>query len=206
MSTYPTWYLSLAGFLLVVGPLSAQAPAEAPQKMIIAVWTDTTGGLEHRQAHEQGCQGPDRRLRGPHQAQGWHGGGKGEVPQSPRSRSGSAEQRHHDRATVRLSTPPASGTDSASGYESSGKPSQLSPEDLQKIQGMFGPGESALLLLSPTPAVSEIKRPWGLGPRVTSRSSSWRSRNSQGHAARAAAVRPPPIFVRAAVPGPGSRS
>jgi hypothetical protein len=68
-----------------------------------------------------------------------------------------------DRATVRLSTPPASGTDSAGGYTSSDKSCQLSPEDLQKAQSKFGPGESALLLLSPTPDVSQIKRTLGIG-------------------------------------------
>ena len=39
MSTYHTWYLSLAGMLVMAAPLSAQEPA---QKMIIAVWPDTS--------------------------------------------------------------------------------------------------------------------------------------------------------------------
>ncbi len=163
MSTYPMWYLSLAGFLLVVGPLSAQAPTEAPQKMIIAVWPDTTAAsntVKHMSKsakdqiaaygvlikHKDGSVETRERYHNPR--------GPGAGVQSSDI---------IDRATVRLSTPAASGTDSTSGYESSGKPSQLSPEDLQKVQSMFGPGESALLLLSPTPAVSEIRRTLGLG-------------------------------------------
>ena len=41
MSTYRAWYVSLAAFLLVPGPLPAQAQDEAPLKMIYAVFNDT---------------------------------------------------------------------------------------------------------------------------------------------------------------------
>ena len=34
---------------------------------------------------------------------------------------------------------------------------------MKKVVGMFGPGESALLLISPKPAVSQIQRSLGVG-------------------------------------------
>ncbi len=163
MSSYPLWCLSLAGFLLMVGPLSAQAPEDAAQKMIVAVWSDTTAASNTVKHMTKGAK--DKTA-----AYG--------VFIKHKDGTVEARERYHnptgpgagvqasdiiDRAAVRLSTPAASATDSASGYEASAKPSQLSPEDLQKVQGMFGPNESALLLLSPAPAVSEIKRTLGLG-------------------------------------------
>jgi hypothetical protein len=66
-----------------------------------------------------------------------------------------------DRAIARLSTPAAGGDDSASGYAP--QPSRLSEKDLKKVVEMFDPGESALLLLSPKPAVSDIQRAIGMG-------------------------------------------
>jgi hypothetical protein len=161
MSSYPTWYLSLAGFLLMVGPLSAQAPADAEQKMIIAVWSDTTSASNTVKHMSKGAK--DKIA-----AYG--------VLIKHKDGTVEARERYHnptgpgagvqssdiiDRAAVRLSAPPA--TDSTSGYEAGGKPSQLSPEDLQKVQAMFGPNESALLLLSPAPAVKEIERTLGIG-------------------------------------------
>jgi len=41
--------------------------------------------------------------------------------------------------------------------------SRLSEKDLKKVIEMFDPGESALLLLSPKPAVSDIQRAIGMG-------------------------------------------
>jgi hypothetical protein len=41
--------------------------------------------------------------------------------------------------------------------------SHLSEKDLKKVIGMFNPGESVLLLLSPQPAVAEIKKALGMG-------------------------------------------
>jgi hypothetical protein len=68
-----------------------------------------------------------------------------------------------DTAIARLSAPPPNAADPASGYAPSAKAGRLSEEDLNKVVGMFGPGESALLLLSPKPAVSEIQRSLGVG-------------------------------------------
>jgi hypothetical protein len=39
----------------------------------------------------------------------------------------------------------------------------LSEADLKKVVGMFGPGQSALILLSPKPAISQIERSLGVG-------------------------------------------
>jgi hypothetical protein len=39
----------------------------------------------------------------------------------------------------------------------------LSEKDLKKVVEMFDPGESALLLLPPKPAVSDIQRAIGMG-------------------------------------------
>jgi hypothetical protein len=157
------WYLSLGGFLLVASPLSAQTPADAPQKMIIAVWPDTTSASNTVKHMSKGAK--DQIA-----AYGVlikHKDGTVEAREryhNPRGPGAGVQSSDIiDRAAVRLSTPPASGTDSTSGYESGDKPSQLSPEDLARVQSMFGPGESALLLLSPTPAVAEIKRTLGLG-------------------------------------------
>jgi hypothetical protein len=65
-----------------------------------------------------------------------------------------------DSAIARLSEP---ATDSASGYAPSAQTSRLSEQDLKKVVGMFGPGNSVLLLMSPKPATSEIQRSLGAG-------------------------------------------
>ncbi|MEZ0334962.1 MAG: hypothetical protein ACAI18_13210, partial [Gemmatimonadales bacterium] len=44
-------------------------------------------------------------------------------------------------------------------------PRRLSEKDYNKLMSMFGPGESALILLSPKPAISEIERALGTGAR-----------------------------------------
>lgn len=163
MSTYRMWYLSLGGFLLVAGPLSAQAPADAPLKMVIAVWPDTTGAKSTMKHMSKGAkdkteayavlvQGKDGTIEARERYHNPRSGGKG-VQASDII----------DRATARMTAPPTSGADSASGYGSSEKPSQLSPEDLKRVQAMFGPGESALMLLSQAPAMDEIKRTLGIG-------------------------------------------
>jgi hypothetical protein len=67
-----------------------------------------------------------------------------------------------DTAIARLSTPPPSAADSVSGYAPNA-PRRLSEEDLNKLMGMFGPGESVLILLSPKPGVSVMQRSLGVG-------------------------------------------
>jgi hypothetical protein len=163
MSTYHTWYLSLAGFLLMAGPLSAQEAAPAPLKMVIAVWPDSTGAagtIKHmsKSAKDQteAYAVLVKRQDGTVEAR--------ERYHNPRGPGAGVQASDLiDRATTRMSEPPASAGDSASGYEASGKPSALSPEDLKRVQTMFGPGESALLLVSQAPAMSQIKRSLGIG-------------------------------------------
>jgi hypothetical protein len=162
MSTYRAWYLSLAGFLLVASPWSAQAQSEAPVKLIYAVWKDSsaaentikrmgTAAKDQIEAYavlvKDKDGNVDERLRH-HKARGYAGVQSSETI---------------DRAIARLSAPATSGADSASGYAPSGPPSRLSEEDLKKVVGMFNPGESVLLLMSPQPAVSEIQKSLGVG-------------------------------------------
>ena len=161
MTTYRLRYLSLVAVLLGAGPLSAQEPAETPLKMIIAVWPDTNGA--------------------PNTVKHMSKGAKDQIAAYAvliKNEDGAVEarQRYHntsfqgvqssdiiDRATARMSTPAASGNDSASAYAPSPQASQLSPEDLKKVEGMFGPGESALMFLSPAPAISQVQRSLGIG-------------------------------------------
>jgi hypothetical protein len=158
MSTYHASYLSLAAFLLVASPWSAQAQKEAPVKMIFAVWKDTTGA-EHAVKHMSG--------KAKDQIEAYAVVLKDSAgtiePRLRHHKSGSATglqaTQTIDSAVARLSTP----ADSVSGYYASGRTSRLSEDDLKKVIGMFGPGESALLLLSPESAASEIKKSLGMG-------------------------------------------
>ena len=50
MGTYRAWFQSLAAFLLVGGPLPAQAQEEQPLKMVYAVWKDI-GGAANTMRH-----------------------------------------------------------------------------------------------------------------------------------------------------------
>jgi hypothetical protein len=158
MSTHRVLYLPLMAFLLVASPWSAQAQKEASVKMIFAVWHDTTGA-ERAVKHLSGST-------------------KDQIEAYAvlvKDKNGTVEPRlrHHksesatglqatqtlDSAIARLSD---SATDSASGYASA-RTSRLSEEDLKKVVGMFNPGESALLLLSPKSAASEVKKAVGMG-------------------------------------------
>jgi hypothetical protein len=158
MSTYHTWYLSLAAFLLVASPWSAQAQKEASVKMIFAVWKDTTGA-ERAVKHLSGSTKDQIEA---YAVLVKDNNGTVE-PKLRHHKSGSATglqaSQTLDSAIARLSE---SATDSASGYASA-RTSRLSEEDLKKVVGMFNPGESALLLLSPKSAVSEVKKAVGMG-------------------------------------------
>jgi hypothetical protein len=76
MSAYHAWYLSLAAFLLVASPWSAQAQEEAQVKMIYAVWANPTAA-ENTLKHMN--KGSDGSLRHPDQRQGRQGGCYAEV-------------------------------------------------------------------------------------------------------------------------------
>jgi hypothetical protein len=160
MSTYHAWYLSVAAFLVVVSPGSAQAQTESSMKLIYAVWKDTTGA-GHTMKH-MGKSAKD--LIEAYAVLIKDKDGNVEVRQRAHKTGGSATglqaSQTIDSALVRLTAP---ATDSVSGYAASTQSSRLSQEDLSKIVGMFDPGESALLLLSSQPAVSEIERSLGMG-------------------------------------------
>lgn len=163
MRTYSAWYLSLAAFLLVAGPLPAQEQAEPPLRMIYAVWEDTTGAAYAMKQMSKGARDQVEAYAVLIKDQA----GKVEVKQRYNQAGGSVRALQAsavvDTAIARLSAPQPSAADSASGYAPSTQASRLSEEDLNKVIGMFNPGESALLLLSPKPAVSEIQRSLGVG-------------------------------------------
>jgi hypothetical protein len=168
MSTYRAWYLSLTAFMLVAGPRPALAQKDAQLKMVYAVWgdpeaaatimrnmnkktydlveayavlvKDKTGKVEVRQRHNQ-AGGSDRAM---------------------------VASQTIDTAIARLSALPANAADSAKGYApANGPASRLSEKDLKKVVSMLGPGESAVLLISPKPNVSEMEHTLGMGGQGT---------------------------------------
>jgi hypothetical protein len=157
MSTNLRWYL--AGFLLVACPWSAQAQKETPVKLVYAVWHNTTGAENNLKHMSQGAKNQIEAYA---------------VLVKDKDGNVETSLRHHkstgfagvqssqtiDSAIARLSEP---ATDSASGYAPSAQTSRLSEQDLKKVVGMFGPGNSVLLLMSPKPATSEIQRSLGAG-------------------------------------------
>jgi hypothetical protein len=163
MSTYRAWYLSLAAFLLVASPLPAQDQAEPQLNMIYAVWKDTTGAGHTMKHMSKGAKD----LIEAYAVVIKDTAGKVEVRQRHNKAGASVAALQAsqlvDTAIARLSAPAPSAADSASGYAPNGRASRLSEEDLKKVVGMFGPGESALILMSPKPAISEIERSLGMG-------------------------------------------
>jgi len=168
MSTYRSWYLSLATFLLVVSPSPALAQKDGPLKMVYAVWgdpgsaatimrnmnkktydlveayavlvKDKTGKVEVTQRHNQ-AGGSDRAM---------------------------VASQTIDTAVARLSALPANAGDSAKAYApQSGPASRLSEKDLKKVVNMLNPGESAVLLISPKPNVAEMEHTLGMGGQGT---------------------------------------
>ena len=161
MSAYRAWYLSLAAFLLVASPWSAQAQKEAQVKMIYAVWTTPTAAENTLKHMNKGAKDQMEAYAILTKDQA----GKVDVTQryhkSTGSSTGLQASETLDRAIAQLSMPATSDGDSASGYAP--QPSRLSEKDLKKVVEMFHPGESALLLLSPQPAVADIQRAIGMG-------------------------------------------
>ena len=161
MGTYARGIWSLAAFLVVASPLPAQDQAP-PLRMIYAVWKDTTGAGYAIKQMSKGAKD---------QVAAWavlvkDKNGHVELKQRYNKAGGDDQAMQAamviDTAIARLKAPPPSAADSASGYEPN--PSRrLSEEDLKKVVGMFGPGQSALLLLSPKPAVAELQRSLGTG-------------------------------------------
>jgi hypothetical protein len=168
MSTYRSGYLALAAVLLVASPSPALAQKDGPLKMVYAVWgdpgsaatimrnmnkktydlveayavivKDKTGKVEVTQRHNQ-AGGSDRAI---------------------------VASQTIDTAVARLSALPANAADSAKAYApQNGPASRLSEKDLKKVVGMLKPGNSAVLLISPKPNVSEMEHTLGMGGQGT---------------------------------------
>jgi len=157
MGTYRAWYLSLAAFLLVSAPSAAQGQTAPPPKMIFAVWKDTTAAASSMKRMSKGAYDKVEAYA----VLVKDTAGKVEVKQRHNAAGGSVTALQAsqlvDTAIARLSAPPPSNADSAA------KPSRLSEKDLKKVLGMFGPGESALIVMSSKEAVSEIEKSLGVG-------------------------------------------
>ncbi len=161
MSTYRAWYVSLAAFLVVAGPLPAQAQDEAPLRLIYAVFSDTASAGSALKKMSKSARDLVEASAVLVKDKNAHV----ELKQRQNKAGGSdrAMQASQvvDTVIARLSAPPPSAADSSSAYGSA--PRRLSEKDYNKLMSMFGPGESALILLSPKPAVSEIQRALGTG-------------------------------------------
>jgi hypothetical protein len=164
MSTYRAWYLSLAGFLLVAGPVPALAQKEPPLKMVYAVWKDTAAAATTMRHMNKKTYD----LVEAYAVLVKDKTGKVEVSQRHNKAGNSARAMQAsqtiDTAIARLSA--LAPTDSfVSGYApaAGGPASRLSEKDLKKVVSMLGPGESAVLLISPKPDVSEVEKFLGMG-------------------------------------------
>jgi hypothetical protein len=164
MGMYRAWYQSLAAFLLVGVPLPAQAQEAPPLKMVYAVWKDV-GGAANTMRH---MNKKTYDLVEAYAVLVKDTAGKVEISQRHNKAGGSdrAMQASQtiDTAIARLSALPPNAADSAKAYApSSGPASRLSEKDLKKVVSMLGPGESAVLLISPQPDVSEVQQFMGMG-------------------------------------------
>ena len=157
MGTYARGIWSVAAFLLVAGPLAAQDTAEPPPlRMIYAVWknADGAGHAMSKMSKTAKDQVEAYAVLVKNDA------GHVEVKQRHNQAGGSARALQAsqviDTAIARLSAPLLTAEDSAAGYAPNPN-SRLSDEDLKKAVTMFGPGQSAVLLVSPKPAVSATR-------------------------------------------------
>ena len=168
MGTYRAWFQSLAVFLLVGGPLPAQAQEEQPLKMVYAVWKDI-GGAANTMSH---MNKKTYDLVEAYAVLVKDKTGKVEVTQRHNQAGGSAvamtASQTIDTAIARLGALPPNAADSAQGYRpASGPASRLSEKDLKKVVSMLDPNESAVLLISPKPNVSEMEHFLGMGSQGT---------------------------------------
>ena len=168
MGTYRALYLSLAAFLAVGGPLTAQAQTEPPLKMVYAVWKGTGGAANTMKQMNKKTYD----LVEAYAVLVKDTAGKVDVTQRHNKAGGSAAAMQAsetiDTAIARLSALPPNAADSASGYKpASGPASRLSEKDLKKVVSMLSPGESAVLLISPEPNVAEMERFLGMGGQGT---------------------------------------
>ena len=167
MGTHRAWHLSLTAFLVVGSPLPALAQKEPPLKMVYAVWKHPGGASNiMKQMNKKTYD-----LVEAYAVLVKDTTGKVEVSQRHNQAGGSAAamtaSETIDTAIARLSALPANAADSAKAYApSDGPASHLSDKDLKKVVSMLDPGESAVLLISPKPDVSEVQRFLGMGGRV----------------------------------------
>jgi hypothetical protein len=168
MSTYRAWYLSLAAFMLVAGPLPAQAQEESELKMVYAVWKDPGAAATIMKNMNKKTYD----LVEAYAVLVKDETGKVEVTQR-HNQAGSSEvamtaSQTIDTAIARLGALPANAADSAMAYRpATGPASRLSEKDLKKVVSMLGPNESAVLLISPKPNVSEMQHVLGMGTQGT---------------------------------------
>ena len=164
MGTCRAWYLSLAAFLLVAGPVPGQAQEAPPLKMVYAVWKDQGGAANTMKQMNKKTYD----LVEAYAVLVKDKTGKVTVSERHNKAGGSAAAMQAsetiDTAIARLSALPPNAADSASGYApANGPASRLSEKDLKKVVSMLGPDESAVLLISPKPDVSEVERFMGMG-------------------------------------------
>jgi hypothetical protein len=162
VSTYRTWFLSLAALVVFVGALSAQDGP--PLKMVYAVWKSPGGAANTM--HHMNKKTYD--LVEAYAVLVKDTAGKVEVKDRHNKAGGSPQAMQAaetiDTAIARLGALPANAADSAAGYRpASGPASHLSEKDLKIVVGMLDPGESAVLLISPQPDVSEVQKFVGMG-------------------------------------------
>lgn len=168
MSTNRPWYLSLTAFLLVASPGSTQAQTDAPLKMVYAVWEDTEAATTTmRQMNKKTYD-----LVEAYAVLVKDKNGKVQVKQRHNQAGGSdramVASETIDTAIARLSALPANAADSAQAYApKNGPASHLSEKDLKRVVGMLNPNESAVLLISPKPNVSEMQKFLGMGGQGT---------------------------------------
>ena len=166
--SYRAWYLPLTAFILVAGPRSVLAQNDAPLKMVYAVWKDPgSAATIMRNMNKKTYD-----LVEAYAVLVKDKSGKVEVQQRHNKAGGSdramVASQTIDTSIARLSALPANAADSAKAYApQSGPASRLSEKDLKKVVGMLNPGESAVLLISPKPNVSEMEHTLGMGGQGT---------------------------------------
>jgi hypothetical protein len=163
MGTYGRSTWSLAVFLVVGTPLPGQAQEQTPLKMVYAVWKSP--GAAANIMSQMNKKTYDKVEA--YAVIVKDSSGKVELKQRHNKAGGSQQAMQAaevlDTAVARLGALPPNAADSAVGYAPGGPASRLSEKDFKKVVRMLDPGESAVLLISPEPDVSEVERVLGMG-------------------------------------------
>jgi hypothetical protein len=166
MGTYARGTWSLAAFLVVGSAIPAQGQEGPPLKMVYAVWKSpgaaaTIMSQMNKKTYDK-VEAYAVIVK--------DSTGKVQLKQRYNKAGGSDPAMQAavviDTAVARLSALPPNAEDStvaAIGYAPNGPASRLSEKDFKKVVSMLDPGESAVLLISPEPDVSEIERVLGMG-------------------------------------------